>query len=319
MPIRYRIFPVATFSQKDVLMLNAVGKTLTKYNITWKIEHNNTRASNLLIQGLENVRKFVNILDNLETKMYGLKFFDLCIMKRLYCIVDENRHNTVEGRQEVIDLKFSLHTGKDEYQTDTNGRLARHIWEERHGIVVGSSIGTAIKTEIFKQYEDHIAKTKLAMENSQLTLNPSYISGLIEGDGSLSSLILRRNGFCIPKFSNVFSLTVEKEGVFLLDVMAYYLKDNAPRFCKYPNAVSYTISRREIHENLIRHLNHTSVFGFQLQIEMFRKIHGIKGRTIEYSEAVKLATMIYEKSSPRGRKQKSLEEVIEDFKDYYRT
>nr|YP_009710007.1 putative LAGLIDADG homing endonuclease [Coleochaete scutata]QFU80112.1 putative LAGLIDADG homing endonuclease [Coleochaete scutata] len=318
MPIGYRILPVAAFSQKNILTLNAVGETLTQYNIVWRIQYQNYRGSEIKIEGLENVRKFVNLLDNLETKMYGLKFFDLCIMKQLYFVIDENKHNTVEGRQQVIDLKFSLHTGPFEYQAEANGRLGRDIWEERHGIVVGSSIGTARKTEIYKQYEEHIKKTKLAMKKSQLQLNPSYISGLIEGDGCLCSFIIRQNGFCIPRFQNAFSFTIEKEGVFLLDVIAYYFKDNRPYFYKQPNAISYTIRRPEIHQNLIDHFNHAPVFGSLPQIEMFKTIHGIKARKLDYAEAVKLATMIYEKSSRNGRKKKSLEEVIEDFKKYFK-
>jgi hypothetical protein len=89
--------------------------------------------------------------------MYSSKWIDLSIMRAMYSIIEQNRHNTSLGRQEIIDLKFHMHSFSflDAKKKQSTNRKTREEWEKRHNLPENSSpIGSIfdrrkIKHEIF--------------------------------------------------------------------------------------------------------------------------------------------------------------------------
>jgi hypothetical protein len=115
------------------------------------------RASNLIISGINEVRKFLDLFNKAEARMHGIQWVDLHIMRAVLSIIEENRHNSLEGRLEIIDLKFHMHVDSEEEAAKRIGGLSRVSWEKRHKSVPGSSYKKAISTIklIYENYKRH--------------------------------------------------------------------------------------------------------------------------------------------------------------------
>lgn len=108
MTLGYGLLPTVVFSQKHPHILDQVRHFLLDHQIPTRFEVGIGRASNLRIEGLVGVKKFVTLLA--EYPLYSSKRIDLFILRAVYLIVEEGRHNSPDGRLEIIDLKFHMHS-----------------------------------------------------------------------------------------------------------------------------------------------------------------------------------------------------------------
>jgi len=101
-------------------------------------------------------------------------------MQAIYSIIEENRHNSSDGRLEIIDLKFHMHTYSlaDAYKKKQSKSLSRMEWERRHKQVVGSSIGKAQKflQQMYVDYKQHVLDTQAMIQAKRLFIPGDFWS-----------------------------------------------------------------------------------------------------------------------------------------------
>ena len=108
MTLGYRLLPTVVFSQHHTEILHCVRKFLISHQIPTRFEVGKGRASNLRIEGLKSVETFIKLLS--PRALYSSKWIDLFIMRAVYSIIEQDRHNSPDGRLKIIDLKFHMHS-----------------------------------------------------------------------------------------------------------------------------------------------------------------------------------------------------------------
>lgn len=124
MPIKYRIHPEVILTQKSVELLFGAQECLKKLGIKSKYHNTPTnlrsgRAPVVKIAGIAECRKFLDKMQRWEesTKhkaLLGYKRLDWLLLEKMYLIIAQERHNTLQGRN---DIKYSLHIPPDTLET----------------------------------------------------------------------------------------------------------------------------------------------------------------------------------------------------------
>jgi hypothetical protein len=324
MTLGYRIQPTAVFSQRDHECLERIALLLKSHSIVvrWEDNRSKERASNLRVEGLQNVRDFCDLIERTDCKMYSLKWRDLLIMKAFYVIVDQKRQNSKEGRLQIIDLKYQLH-GMEELQS-VGSRLSRNEWETRHNFAHNASLDMSsdLMAEINTAYKEHQRVTRLSINNETLKPSGEYISGIIDGDGCISCEISIHpiNTNIRPRFTLRVSFSAEQGSELLLEVIAY-LFDAKPiiRPAWKGKAIVYSAASRAALLRILDHITRFPVVGKQPQSVMLRETLRLNTSTkrMTYKEACNHAKLIYDTSSPRGKRHKSLSEVCDALRLYF--
>jgi len=73
MTLGYRLLPTVVFSQKTRQILDQVRNFLMDYQIPTRFEVRKGKASNLRIEGLLSVKKFINLVTNTRLVLYSSK------------------------------------------------------------------------------------------------------------------------------------------------------------------------------------------------------------------------------------------------------
>ena len=256
MTLKYRVFPVAIFWSVDKNILERIFNTLKYLNIPCKNKLEKTlsgcfavRTPSVQIQGVLNVKKFLDLITSNQKRFYSIKYIDFLYMCFLCDIIDNKKHNTVEGRKQIIDLKYHLHTkcfldksnkymliNPEELKSTT---LSREVWETRHGFPVNSSLLCAQKyvQEAHKKYYCHTDSLSKQIQNKTLCLNENFVTGIFDGDGCVSVKIKtteRQKGLIpddrqsIPCFYIHISLSGDIYSEDWLRAIAFFFKDNSP-------------------------------------------------------------------------------------------
>jgi uncharacterized protein (DUF1919 family) len=318
MTLGYRLLPTVVFSQKHTQILDGVRDLLMAHQIPTRFEVGKGRASNLRIEGLISVKKFITLLA--EYPLYSSKWIDLFIMRAVYSIIEENRHNSPDGRLQIIDLKFHMHSFslEDASKKKQSKSLSRKEWELRHKQPVGSSTGKAQKVleKMYVDYQKHVLETQVAIGAQRLQIRGDYISGLIDGDGWISFHISPpQKGL---SFSCSLGLCVEKGALLLLEVFCYYFQENFERKSKLKSfhprgkaAHVYSTSNKAILQKLAEHAEKYPLVGKRSQIEVlnvFLKMS--KSDRRDKMWVCNFIKLIYKNSPDRRIRKKTLDELL---------
>lgn len=207
----------------------------------------------------------LGLLDNCGSKLLGLKFLDLKIMKKIFSIINCKQHNTIDGRKEIIDLKFHFHQPPEYPPGLLNGfrscglkdavvtpippsnRYDQTKWEDRHSFDQGSTRGMA-KGKMLKIYDEFFTSCQLSIDSQiqglRSSLNSDYISGIIDGNGCLF----------ISKGRRSFSINFANGNEQVLLEIARYFQDREPRFSLESGSQSYRANRKEVIKQINDHL-----------------------------------------------------------------
>jgi hypothetical protein len=249
--------------------------------------------------------------------MHGLKFRDLLIMKQVLLIIDSKSHHTECGRKQIIDLKHGLDSLEGDLAAKNN-RLAREDWELRHGFLKNSSKHKTVEALkcVNLTYQNHVLKTTHEMSDRTLLIPGDYISGVIEGDGSFSVTIRTYKNKTVPFFSLRFAVTCELDSELLLSVVSYYLNDDKPLITRLKKSKASVYSAKAAIIPFV--LNSLKQYPLLKNINYIRDIYTDVLCNVhnDYTGAENLAKLIYYNQSPPRTRNKSLDEVLIDFKSY---
>lgn len=341
MTLNYRVFPVAIFWSVDKNILEKIFNTLKYLNIPCKNKHEKTRTPSVQIQGILNVKKFLDLITSNQKCFYSMKYIDFLYMFFLYDIIDNNKHNTVEGRKQIIDLKYHLHTlcfldnsnkymliNPEELKSTT---LSREVWEIRHGFPVGSSLLCAQKyvQDAHKKYYCHIESLLKQIQNNTLCLSENFVTGAFEGDGSVGVSIRttkRKKSLqpddrqSLPYFDIQITLSGDIYSEIWLRAIASFFKDNSPYIRNlFPKkAFIYQLRKPQI-ALFIRHIKKFPLVVSQGKLAVF--VYNVleKKYNTNFHASRKIAKAIYNYGAVRAKRKKSYDSVISDFKDFYNT
>lgn len=210
MVLQYTVFPVCVFSIKNTVILEYVFQSLMYYGILCKPIYTTKKTSSVQIQGIANVKKFMDLIENNSCSFYGLKYIDFIYFTFLYEIIKNNKHNTADGRKQIIDIKYHVHSltmphfswnKQDAYNFYGNilksgTSLAREIWEIIHNFPVNSCLFTAqnyiqIAHEKYSRFHDTMVQQ---IRKNSFRINENFVTGVFQGDASVSVYIpVRKN------------------------------------------------------------------------------------------------------------------------------
>lgn len=266
MPLKYRIQPEVQWSQKNVNLLRSVQRFLLQMGIRSKFKNDpgnakTSRAPVLKIEGIAECQRFLlSIKEWAESSrcppLYGCKYVDYLLMQGLYSIIESGAHNTLTGRQQVLDLKFHLHLPPRALNTLQHplfsgkkgktgivqgGQLSREIWEERQGVPNSRGKGWIFIDRVHKEY---MAFAKELLKNPK-KLHSDFFSGVLEGDGYIYAKSNKP-----PRFS----IVAERGSELLLFAISSTLGDCKPCFYDRGSYTIYMAARVELLLNLHTHL-----------------------------------------------------------------
>jgi LAGLIDADG endonuclease/LAGLIDADG-like domain len=242
-----QVVPEISISQssKNPAIINIVRGLLDSLGIAYEYKPNKTvcnnskynsqnlaRGDKLLVTGINNVRKLLYLLLKSPVGLTGSKRHDLLIFKLFFeRLVDQNLHNTANGRAQIIDLKYNLHG--NEYGTPdyicSPSSLTREVWEARHEMPVGSTIGACkdFLKEKWRLYNEWHNELSISINSSDFFSKHQlewkrYAQGVVDGDGSFSVSI----SFCAgkPRVSPAFKIACDHLSSFTLTVIKAYFK-----------------------------------------------------------------------------------------------
>jgi hypothetical protein len=348
------VYPEVVFTQKNQQLFKCLSITLDQHGISYTVENNelNGRGSNIKIAGIRQTKRFYELCFGLtlseppKRPMFGQKYLDFLKMQYFFDIVDSSEHNTPSGRAKIIDLKYSLHQHMIEALPPRTSFLrgkgvgfSREVWEEKHNLPLGSSIGAAREqiAEAHRKYELHKQQTlqKTASELAALRLNPDYISGIIEGDGCITLGCLQRKGLSFPRFSASFKIVIEEGGELLLHVVAKYFFDDRPYIARDRVKASsyYHTSRRSVLTSISEHLVSHPVLFKRKEAHCLAEILSVWDITrqpalISENKVRQIVKQIYATGTlrnirvasgakPASRRKKSLEQVLNELSVWY--
>lgn len=369
----YLVYPVVVFTQKNQQLLKCISKTLDQHGISYTVENNERkgRGSNIKIAGIRQTKRFYELCfgsalpvseSALKRPMFGQKYLDLLKMQYFFDIVESSEHNTPSGRAKIIDLKYSLHQhrvevplGMTTYRGDANSLansnsskarigFSREVWEGKHNLPPGSSIGAA-RDQIadahrkYELYKEHMLQKTTSELRSEADLHPDYISGIIEGDGCITLGCLQRRGLSFPRFTASFKIVMEEGGELLLHVVAKYFFDDRPYIARDRVKAScyYHTSRRSVLTSVSEHLVSHPVFFKRKEAHCLAEILSVWDLTrapagqpsISESKVRQIVKQIYATGTLRdglrgpfggarvSRRKKSLEQVLEELSLWY--
>jgi hypothetical protein len=341
MTLKYRVFPVAIFWSVDKNILERIFNTLKYLNIPCKNKLEKTTTPSVQIQGVLNVKKFLDLITSNQKRFYSIKYMNFLYMFFLYDIIDNKKHNTGEGRKQIIDLKYHLHTlcfldksnkymliNPEELKSTT---LSTEVWETRHGFPVNSSLLCAQKyvQQAHKKYYCHTDSLSKQIQNKTLCLNENFVTGVFEGDGSVGvsiRTIERKKKLqpddrqSIPYFDIQISLSKDIYSHTWLRAIAFFFKDNSPYIKElFPKkAFVYQLRKPQIFL-FIKHIKKFPLIVPQGKLVVF--IYNVlqKKYNTNFHATRKIAKAIYNYGAVRAKRKKSYDSVISDFKDFYNT
>jgi hypothetical protein len=139
------------------------------------------RASDLIVSGRHNVRKFLDLLETGTDSFVfsGVKQRDFLVMREL---VDNDRLSFAL----ILALKKTLHKeNKDQPDRQNKGVIPMDEMERRFGLSSGEANKSAesILKKIDRIYLDNQNSLKKGMASRTLQVSDGYITGLVDGDG----------------------------------------------------------------------------------------------------------------------------------------
>jgi hypothetical protein len=111
-------------------------------------------------------------------------------------MIQSGAHNTLEGRKKFIDLRYNLACSSADQDIEVvspnSARTTRAEIETQQGLEVGSTIkaAKAEKIAIDKACNNAIEEIERQLEQGVSEVDPYYLTGVIEGDGSFKSNLL---------------------------------------------------------------------------------------------------------------------------------
>jgi hypothetical protein len=205
---KYRPAPQATLNQVDpdgflfkpmAERLNAMGikcrYAKTKEKDT-QVRALNSRADKLIIESAKNIARLFQLMDQHGVILMNAQRRNRFIMEKLIDMIQSGAHNTLEGRKKFIDLRYNLACSSADQDIEVvspnSARTTRAEIETQQGLEVGSTIkaAKAEKIAIDKACNNAIEEIERQLEQGVSEVDPYYLTGVIEGDGSFKSNLL---------------------------------------------------------------------------------------------------------------------------------
>ena len=218
------------------------------------------RAPRLKISGMAECKKFFQRMKKEKSaQLYGNRRMDAALMEQIWQLIEKGVHNTPEGRQKILDLKFALHVPAPEFYRlehpvfqDLKKKLVpvkgssldRERWEEKHGI---SGSKASAKKEIELAQKQYINFARNALKNPR-KCDPDYISALFDGNGCIHT----------PSEENRFSrisLSMERGGELALFMVMHYFGDASASLYKSHSSTCYYMSRKSLLSRFRAHVD----------------------------------------------------------------
>lgn len=201
---------------------------------------------------------------------------------------------------------------------------------------VNSSIFAAQKYVFYahKKYYVYEKSILQKMKFNKLHINKNYITGVFEGDGSLSVNIRKyKNKYILPwfektlfflrlvpaKFDIRICLYADIYSKTFLRVIAYYFNAENPYICSlYPkkNAIVYILRVYEI-KIFIQHLKNYPVIANQGRLIVFISDMLKKNCIQSFHISRKIVKAIYLFSNSRKKRKHCIDVVMKDIQNYY--
>ena len=259
MSIKYALRPVVQINQQnlDLHILEEIEETLLLSNISSFIDvtrgpNLRKRAPRLKVQGIENVQKFLHLLEKSNSKLFGLKLVDYLLLKQIYTLIDDKSHNTESGRKKIIDLKMSFHEPpvlpsnlekrflnrnlpkRKAKEKPPANRYKREVWEEKHGFQKDStkSAGKDKIVSVYQAYYEHCNQVLGGVK-----VQTEFVKGILDGDGCV---------FNSSKTDVDFQITLDNGNEQLFIALADFFSDEQPCVYGRPGSQVYVVRRETL-------------------------------------------------------------------------
>lgn len=182
-----QVKPLVKISQKTnenvlpLIKLFLKGRGITSFISVGDTSSIRGRASDLIVSGRHNVRKFLDLLETGTDSFVfsGVKQRDFLVMREL---VDNDKLPLSLS----LALKKTLHKeNKDQPDRKNKGVISMDEMERRFGLSSGEAnkSAEAILKKIDRIYLDNQNSLKKGMASRTLQVSDGYITGLVDGDG----------------------------------------------------------------------------------------------------------------------------------------
>jgi hypothetical protein len=254
-------YEVKFSSKTNTNIIGLLAEIFDSYGVGYRIvrDKQGLRATDIRIGGRHQIEKLFNLLKTKGCLPMGVKYRDYLILQQLF-------HNPGLNTAQRLDLKKSLHKiNMFEPDLVASNIKDRSYWEEKLNIVKDSSILAAkdVLASIDCQYTEHISKIALSIKTNQLVIEPAYITGLLEGDGSFNITFAfkeSKTGRRFVEWQGNANFTAEAKSTVLIDVFLYAIKSTAAA-TKHRGAYQVKIRNKKDMDSLINCIESFPIIG----------------------------------------------------------